>query len=382
MRKVQQLTVLTANQCTARCAHCSVNSGPDRKEKLSFAVIQSAIDRLSLQGKLLSVVFAGGEPTLLKEHLLDAIAYCDANDISTRIVTNASWATSRAAARRMLVQLREAGLRELNISADDYHLPFIPFERVQTAWAAAKGMGFVSVSIANCSGPRSIVTPEFIKVRLGEDVVMRFDDEGHSSSNPTLPSEDGTLYRLSNGTLMALGRGRNELAAEDFHYPADQSILDTPCQWAISSAALSPKGHLVACCGTEAHGNPVLDFGDTTIESDMVKLVDGANADPVVNLIGTVGPYQIMRFLKRRAPEVSFSPAYTSMCHICEDIVHRPEALAKLRSLKSEFPMLIAQRRRERRAKAGDDLIDQIVDFYTASSQERTADPQAKAATV
>jgi len=381
MRKVQQLTVLTANQCTARCAHCSVNSGPERKEKLSFEVIRSAIDRLSQQGKLLSVVFAGGEPTLLKEHLLNAIAYCDANDISTRIVTNASWATSAVSARRMVLQLREAGLRELNISADDYHLPFIPFERVQTAWTAAKGMGFVSVSIANCSGPRSVVTPEFIKARLGEDVAMRFDDEGRASSDPVIPSDDGTLYCLSNGTLMALGRGRNELSEEDFHHPADQSILDTPCQWAISSAALSPKGHLVACCGTEAHGNPVLDFGDTTTENDMAKLVDGANADAVVKLISTVGPYQIMRFMQRRAPEVSFSPAYTSMCEICEDIVHRPDALAALRSLTLEFPMLVAQYRRQRRVKAGDELIDQIVDFYTVSSPERTADLQPTAAT-
>lgn len=367
MRKVQQITVLTANQCTAACAHCSVNSGPERKEKLSFDAIRQAIDRLNEQEKLAAVVFAGGEPTLLKDHLLNAIAYCDSLDISTRVVTNASWATSPAAAKRMVVQLREAGLRELNISADDYHLPFIPFQRVEMAWAAAKGMGFISVSIANCSGPKSTVTPEFIRARLGEDVPLRFDDEGRSSPEPLLPDTDGTVYRLSNGALMALGRGRREIPADHFDYPEDQSVLDTPCRWAIASAALSPQGHLVACCGTEAHGNPVLDFGDTTTDPDVAGMVERANADPIVRLIGTVGPYQIMRFMKRRAPQVPFKEAYTSMCEICEDIVHRPEALQALRSLTVEFPMLLAQRRRERRVRAGDELIGRIVETYTAA---------------
>jgi len=36
----------------------------------------------------------------------------------------------------MVGRLRDAGLHEINISTDDYHLPFIPFDHVVNAWQA------------------------------------------------------------------------------------------------------------------------------------------------------------------------------------------------------------------------------------------------------
>src|SRR5690348_8930809 len=137
--KPSQLTILPTSQCTARCAHCSMNSGPERRgERLTFDQMRKAIDELHSNSPLLVVIFAGGEPLLLGEHLLNAVAHADSLGILTRVVTNAYWATSKDVARRVLNQLREAGLQELNISCDDYHLPYIPFERVETAWKACK----------------------------------------------------------------------------------------------------------------------------------------------------------------------------------------------------------------------------------------------------
>src|SRR4051812_24027131 len=116
--KPQQLTVLGTSRCTAACAHCSMNSGPDRRERLSAETITRVIAELCVVQPLRVVIFAGGEPTLLGEELLDAIAFASNRGILTRIVTNASWASSEARARRRLVSLREAGLHEVNISAD------------------------------------------------------------------------------------------------------------------------------------------------------------------------------------------------------------------------------------------------------------------------
>ena len=106
--KPQQLTILTANKCTAKCGHCSMNSSPQRPEKLDFGSIRRAIDDLHAYNPLRIVIFAGGEPTLLKSHLLDAIAYCDDLGIGTRVVTNASWATTDDTAVKMIRALREA----------------------------------------------------------------------------------------------------------------------------------------------------------------------------------------------------------------------------------------------------------------------------------
>src|SRR5437870_9122058 len=138
MKTPTKLTILTTNTCTAKCAHCTVSSSPDRRGRLNFEKIKIAIDGFHEINPLQVVVFAGGEPTLLKEELLDAIAYCDSLGISTRMVTNASRAITEYAATRMIEKLRNAGLAELNISADDYHLPFIAFENVKRAWFASK----------------------------------------------------------------------------------------------------------------------------------------------------------------------------------------------------------------------------------------------------
>jgi hypothetical protein len=324
----QQLTVLGTSQCSAKCAHCSMNSTPRRRDKLSFEQIRSAIDQLHERQALQVVIFAGGEPTFLGEALLDAIAHAESRGIGTRIVTNAFWATTSAKAEAMITDLRQAGLRELNISADDYHLPFIPFDNVVRAWQAAKGRGFGAVVIANCAGPQTTLTAQEIMRRLGESLPVRFDDAGQSAPLPEV-SSDGTLYMISNSYLQRLGRARGVIGVADLFFPSQEDALAGGCPWAVRSAALSPKNHLVACCGIEAEGNPILDFGDAGKQS-VDTLVNEADQDIVVNAIARLGPVFLKRFIQQREPAVTFRRRYASMCEVCEDVVSRPEARAAL----------------------------------------------------
>jgi len=332
-----QLTILTTSKCTARCGHCSMNSAPERHDRLSFEQMRTAIDELHRINHLKVVVFAGGEPVLLGEELLDAIAYADSLGIITRIVTNAYWASSPKRAREKLIELREAGLQELNFSADDYHLPFIPFKRVEYAWRASKGLGFRAVVIANCYGPTSRVTPNFIMEQLCEDLGMRFDDGGISQPLPP-PAPDGTIYAMSNSYLQNLGRATNYIQPQDLIYPLNQADLDTPCPWAIRSAALSPKNHLVACCGIEAEHNEVLDFGDGN-QSSIAELAYLADEDVIANAIALLGPMKLKHFIQKRAPEIYFRERYATVCEICEHIVNRPECVKVLRDYAGELAM-------------------------------------------
>jgi hypothetical protein len=343
----QQLTVLCTSQCTATCDHCSMNSSPQRRERLSLDTITLAIDELHAKSPLSVVIFAGGEPTLMGETLLDAIAHADALGILTRIVTNASWAISENKARAKVRELRQAGLGELNISADDYHLPFIPFANVVRAWHAAKGLGFSSVVIANCFGPESLVTPEFVMEGLGESLPMRFDDNGASGPLPS-PAADGTVYMISNSYLQLLGRAHSRIGAESVIFPPTPDTLAGGCPWTVRSAALSPRGKLVACCGIEAEGNAVLDFG--LIESGGVQaLVERADRDIIVSAIALLGPYYLQQFVRERRPDIAFRPRYATVCEICEDIVSRAEVVD---ALKQDIESLDAAVRLARLASA------------------------------
>jgi hypothetical protein len=352
----QQLTVLTTSQCSAACAHCSMNSGPRRRDKLDFPKIRAAIDGLHAARPLDVVIFAGGEPTFLGEALLDSIAHADSLGINTRIVTNAFWAGTPAKAEAMITELRQAGLRELNISADDYHLPFIAFDNVVRAWRAAKGRGFGAVVIANCAGPRSQLTADEIMHRLGERLPVRFDDAGQSTPLPPA-SADGTIYLLSNSYLQRLGRARGVIDCADLFLPKDESALSGGCPWAVKSAALSPKNHLVACCGVEAEGNPVLDFGDTG-ESGVQALVDKADADIVVNAIALLGPLFLKTFIQARAPQIAFRRRYASVCEICEDIVSRSETRQTLAEHIHALTAHVLCARLARQGSAGEPALD------------------------
>lgn len=333
--KPEQLTILTTSKCTARCGHCSVRSGPERAERLNYLQIKKVIDELHSSNPLRVVIFAGGEPTLLGEVLMNAISYADSLGINTRLVTNAYWAVTVEKARKKLISFREAGLQELNISADDYHLPYIPFERVKNAWQASKGLGYSAVVIANCWGPKSYVNPDFIMDQLEEELVMRFDDNGYQQSLGS-PSKDGTIYALSNAQLQMLGRAHNEVKSNNIFYPQNQELLNGGCPWAVRSAALSPKNHLVACCGMEAEFNDVLDFGDASINYT-ADLVNKADNDVIINSIALMGPMYLKKFIHKHAPEVFFRERYGSVCELCEHIVSRPEAVFILNEFSGEL---------------------------------------------
>lgn len=360
-----QVTILATSKCTARCGHCSMNSGPERRERVSFEAIRRTIDDLADLGALHTVIFAGGEPTLLGETLLDAIAYADGLNLNTRIVTNAYWAVTREMALRKLNELRDAGLQELNISADDYHLPYIPFENVERAWMASKRMGFGAVVIANCYGPYSTVTPEFIMSRLGERLQQRFDDDGRECGVGRA-DDDGTVYMLSNSFTQMLGRAHAEMRRSEVWFPADQAKLEGGCPWAARSPALSPRNHLVACCGMEAEGNPILDFGDANAMTPR-ELACKADDSVLVNAIALLGPAFLMRFIAERAADVPFRERYASVCEVCEDVVTQPAARAILKAHMAELSVHVL---RARKAAEGQKST------AAARQSARSVDPQ------
>jgi hypothetical protein len=311
-----------------------MNSGPARRGALPAEDIIRVVDEIKNSSQLNTIIFAGGEPTLLKQKLLASVDYASRQGLNTRLVTNASWAVSETAALEKLTQLRNAGLRELNISADDFHLPFIPFARVKNAWAASKQVGFDSVIIANCSGPDSVVTPEWIMEQLGENLPLRFgnkDDRGATVG--------GTYYGLSNARLQRLRSKQFDIIGQ-VHSEQNQNVLNQPCPFAGRSVALAPDGHLLACCGFEFEtGNPLRFQSINSKSSDLI--MREAYDSVLLNVIASIGPYFLMQFVKRKAPEIAFRDDYGAICEICYDVTARSEVLNVLRQYSREIVSLL-----------------------------------------
>ena len=337
--KTSQLTVVSTNDCTAQCAHCLMGSQPGRSGALTYAQIRDAVDALNNLNPLRLVVFTGGEPLLLGEDLLDAIAYVDSLGILTRVVTNAFWADTPENAKKMLITLREVGLNELNVSTDDFHLPYVPFENIRNVYNAIQGMGFGAFVLANSSSNGDIITPEYLLKELGNEFSLRFDEDRKSLPLPS-PSQDGTSYVLSNGMIQRLGRA-SMLEMNGKARECDNCLrLSGGCGNAIVNSSLSPNGHFLACCGIESEGNEILDRGAFSSENvdEVFRLM---NDDVLLNALIRLGPYFVRNFAASKEPSLFFPDKYATLCEVCQSVVLNDKAVFILKHNMGELASLV-----------------------------------------
>lgn len=330
MFRPRMLTVMTTDQCTAKCDHCSVRSDKDRSDRLTLDQMIEGIRQTYELGNLRTVVFAGGEPTMLKDDLNEAIAYAFGLGLNTRLVTNASWAITPDKAMRKVEDLRASGLLEINISFDKYHSPYIPPIFVKHAWDASRGQGFGSVVIATHYSNDPDTSFERVFNLIGEELpILHIADQGASSDLHR--REDGTIYALSTGPLQKIGRAAETISDQSFHwFPLEG--LEIGCKFFADSPALSPRNTLLSCCGVEANRNPELDFGKLESNRSVSGVLEELDRDLMKSSFAVLGPVGLARLARKIDPDSGVNDHYTSVCHVCEHITNNPKIMSVLRN--------------------------------------------------
>lgn len=319
------LTFITTNECSARCSHCLMLSGPKRHEKMSFGFLQEQIESHSHDPLLQAVIFTGGEATRLGDDLLEAVAFASSKGLSTRLVTNAEWAGTEEATKRKLIQLLESGLRELNISCDDFHAEWIPFDNVKRIWRIATDMPFTALVLGTCSCSTSEITPDSLRAALGEDIPDIYDEDGKERTE-FRQTENRPRKLISNHHINRLGRARS-LNDRYFTTLSTQKVENFVCPASNRQPTYGPSGHLWTCCGINAEGNVVLDR--SVHSSDCSETL----RDTILDAIGTFGPGYLMSLIKQGDPSARFSSHYSSICEICFDVTRSRRNLHTLASL-------------------------------------------------
>jgi hypothetical protein len=301
-----------------------MHSSPDRKATLSADQMIRYIDQAIEAAKVQLVVFAGGEPLLLGDDLYKTLDHVRNRGLFSRVVSNAYWAATPARAKAVVARLRASGLHELNISIDDFHLPFIKAQWVKNAFDAARVADFHSVVIAHATTTTSKFDEAALDALLGERLPRIYDEMGMSGR--VKPGGIKPFLAVSNTAVLELGRGEG--------LDVDNPVLDPDwdgrsrrlggCPWAVRCPAVTPTGRLVACCGFELVGNPILDIGDLET-TPMATLLDQADEDLLINMIAFDGPYRIMDYLKADDPGLPFREHYGTFCELCQDLVTKPE---------------------------------------------------------
>ena len=307
------VTILCTYQCTAACRQCCFESSPSVRGRLDRDTVISRIAEAKASfPDLRLVVFSGGEAMILKEDLYIAIDHCSAEGLLSRVVSNGYWGKSSRSARSSAEKLRDAGLRELNISTGRDHLEWVPLESVVNAAVAAADAGiFCLITVeSECSGKR-IIDQLTASERLAPLIQQR---RVSLQSNSWMPFND---------------------TADDRRPQIDIAEMRKGCEQILGTVVLTPHDNLSACCGLALEHIPEMRLGRCD-GSNMSDLYLEQLKDFLKLWIRVDGPYSIIERLMGSEAERILA-GVVHVCEACLRLHKSPEVREALALRYQEF---------------------------------------------
>lgn len=323
MRGLTELVFSTTNQCPARCQDCPVVFDGAEHVRLSADVMIRLIDEVVAWGSLRLVVFTGGESFLLGRDLRRTVAHAGARGLSTRIVTNAYWATSAHRAIDVLRELKAVGLTEINISCDDYHQAFIPLKRVKYANDAAKAIGLPAL-LAHRRKPGGQLTVEAISTYLGAEL-------HHYREGEKNPDNDV----ICTGRNVPLNSRSTPGEAPPWELPEHDTDWMGACPSVLRSIVINSDRQVHICCGIARIDIPELSIGSLDYTS-LIEILDQGNRDLIVNWLALEGPASILEFVRNKDPNLALPEHYVNRCHLCNELFTRDDVRSVLQAHAAE----------------------------------------------
>ena len=301
------LSILYSLKCNFFCSHCSVCSTSKHKELLELKYIQKAIDEAYNIPSIQVVGFTGGEPTLHPNHLKNSIKYASEHGFIVRLVTNAWWAGNHDKAREFLEELSSYGLKELNISYDDFHLEYLSKyggeRNILNAVKAGVDLGLdVLVGITRCKGSR--ITSKYIRELLINENLY------------------GSVEFIED-FIAPLGRGKNLATLRD------ERMYNAGCKDIGFSIPILPDGRILACCGhiLASEALSILTVGNIKLDT-LENITKRIHRNVLYWLIHSRGPSYLLE---------RFGENALHKCEACHKLALKKERLKSLHLKKKKY---------------------------------------------
>jgi len=169
---IKSLGILYSRYCPAKCRHCGTEAGPQRKGKLEFEIIEKILTRLK-KYSVTDLGISGGEPLSFYTDILNIATIAKKNGISLTIFSNAFWAKNEEITEHYLSNLKERGLKMLQLSTDQFHQEFIDKKNIVMAANVAERLE-ISCSIilpSPASGWSTIQTLSYLEMECNAPLV-------------------------------------------------------------------------------------------------------------------------------------------------------------------------------------------------------------------
>lgn len=316
MSELKTLSLITTLQCTSSCEHCCFGCHPTKSDKMNRELILHCIEEASKIDTVKSVVFTGGECTLLGDVLYQNIMRATEHGKSTRCVSNAWWAKDIFAAEKVVKQLKQAGLKELNISTGEHHQKYVPLDNVVNAAISALRNNLTTA-----------INVEMFKnsATLGNTIskLQRLADE-----NKTLILK----YALwvSNGGKSTIEHDDNVKLYKREKYFG--------CQYVLSTLSILPNGDVASCCGLTLKNISEMIIGNIWGKS-LHELNDIARSDFIKIWLAVDGPERILHYAMQKNPKIVLSEEFVHPCQACQLLYEKRdwhEAITNIAREKAE----------------------------------------------
>ncbi|MER7076740.1 Radical SAM superfamily enzyme, MoaA/NifB/PqqE/SkfB family [Saccharopolyspora kobensis] len=304
----ERLAINYTLTCNLSCAHCIVESSPQRRERLTSDEVHSAL-RSGLRSGKKHVTFSGGEVFLFPEEMCEIIAFARELGYVVDVESNAFWARDDRLAKIKLAPFVEAGISGIAFSADAYHVQSFPVQRTINAARAARSFGLLT-EINFCPSQDR---------RTDEEIIAALTEAGE----PFLRNE--LLDRGRGADLIPLGIRR---PVEDLQ---DCDSLTT---------TVHATGDVFACCeldvSTDAMKRTPVFLGSIRTNGDSAD--QQAERERLVT--GFYDPESPIYFRKMVREHPAFQEfaedRYRNICEFCMRVLGAPKRVAALSAVLAE----------------------------------------------
>ena len=135
---VKRLEFALTEKCNSQCAHCQGSHSPEREGVMETEDGSRYLEETASETKLDSFMIFGGEPMLYPERTITL--FKKANELGIpeiELITNGFGGRNPKRARELAAELKAAGVNEVLISVDAFHLPHISLDGPRNAAIAS-----------------------------------------------------------------------------------------------------------------------------------------------------------------------------------------------------------------------------------------------------
>jgi len=289
---LSKLVLLLTEQCNAECDICALSCSPKTKTIMELEQAYNYIEQAAKIHDFEYVCISGGEPFLYYDHLIKLIKKANGLNFKVAVTTNGFWGRTKENSEKIVKSLIDAGLTRMDLSVDEFHSKYIPYDYVKNILSASHKFN-LNIEIS------SVVTKKSHRLK---------DIKG-------ILNEHLSNFTIIERPCSPVGRAAQKINKQDLIYK--KSACTQRC-FNQTSLLIFPDGRTFpCCCPTEYDGLLYLGSAEKMTINEIIKKY---NSNIYCKMLKTYGVGWFVNIIKEHNIPISLEDNHVEICHVCSEL--------------------------------------------------------------